>query len=499
MSLKRKSIYTGLTKLFNIGLSFVVQFVITPFILGSLGKELFGVYTIINKMQGYISVVDLRPTAILRYKLASIQTKNDIRSSKEYIGSSLIISAILLPFMVFIGWLLSIGFEHYFKIDNQYISVGKTAIIVLSIFIGIKGFLGFPEAIVRGNNAEYRLFFTEPIRLIVYSLFVYLFIINGYGLLGVISAIIIAGFLDFVLKLILQRKLFPKYKPVVPSNNKVKEFLGKGSWYLLSSLSSQVINTSDIMIIGLTIGAKSVTIYALSKAMLFRVSESFSNVLGGITSSIGHLISDDNAKKLIEVRRKLLRYNIIFGCLIVAFFICFNESFVGLWVDSTNYIGENGNLVLCFCGLFTLMCLANEIFINSLQLFKVKSKILLFTVFIFLISAYFLSKQHGLLGIAISLFVSKFIQWISYEILVQKYFAINVIGVIEDNYKSIILLLLIILFRVYFVNIEVNSWLAFVFQSIIFFVIYTLIVIGLILTKLERNLLFNFLKKRFNA
>ena len=75
MSLQKKSLYTGLTKILGIGLSFIVQFVITPFILGSLGKELFGVYTIINKMQGYVSVVDLRPTAILRFKLAATQTK----------------------------------------------------------------------------------------------------------------------------------------------------------------------------------------------------------------------------------------------------------------------------------------------------------------------------------------------------------------------------------------------------------------------------------------
>ena len=499
LSLKRKSIYTGLVKLFNIGLSFVVQFVITPFILGSLGKELFGVYTIINKMQGYISVVDLRPTAILRFKLAATQTKNDIQSSKEYIGSSLIISVILLPFMVLVGWLLSLGFEHYFKIDEQYIAVGKTAIIVLSIFIGIKGFLGYPEAIVRGNNAEYKLFFVEPLRLITYSLFVYIFIINGYGILGVIAAIIIAGFFDFILKLILQRKLYPRLIPVIPGKNKVKEFVGKGSWYLLSSLSSQVINTFDIMIIGLTIGAKSVTIYALSKAMLFRVSEAFSNVLGGITASIGHLISDENTKKLVEIRHKLIRYNIIFGCLIVAYFICFNSSFISLWVDSSNYIGEYGNLVLCFGSLFTLLCLANEIFINSLELFKIKSRILLVTVFVFLITAYFFSKQYGLIGIAMSLLISKFIQWIGYEVLLQKYFKIKKLKVLKDSYKSIILLISIILLRMYFVRIDIDSWLIFIFQSIIFLIIYSLIVIGLILTISEKNLLYGFLKKRFNA
>ena len=499
MNLKTKSIYTGITKLFNILLSFVVQFLITPFILGSLGKEIFGVYTIINKMQGYISVVDLRPTAILRFKLAATQTKKSIQSSKEYIGSSLIISAILLPIIALVGWFLSLGFEHYFEIDEQYIAVGKTAIIILSIFIGIKGFLGVPEAIIRGNNAEYKLFFIEPLRLIVYTFFVYIFINNGFGILGVIAAIIIATFFDFILKLIIQRRLYPLLKPVLPNKNKVKEFAGKGSWYLVSSLSAQVINTFDIMLIGLLIGVKAVTIYALSKAMLFRISESFSSVLGGITASVGYLISNENTKKLTEIRYKLLRYNFIFGCLIVTYFICFNRSFVGLWVDASNYIGEYGNLVLCFAGFFTLLCLANEIFINSLQLFKVKSRILLVTVFIFLITAYFFSKEYGLLGVAISLLITKFIQWLGYEILLQKHFTINKSHVLKDNYKTIILLISIILLRIYFIRIDIDSWLIFIFQSIIFLIIYSLIVITLILTKSEKNLLYGFIKNRFNA
>ena len=499
MSLQKKSFYTGLTKILGIGLSFIVQFVITPFILGSLGKELFGVYTIINKMQGYVSVVDLRPTAILRFKLAATQTRKNIQSSNEYIGSSLIISVILFPFIILVGYFLSLGFGHYFKIDEQYIAVGKTAIIILSIFIGIKGFLGVPEAIIRGNNAEYKLFFIEPLRLIVYSIFVYVFINNGFGILGIITAIIIAGFFDFILKLVLQRKLYPLLKPVLPDKTKIKEFTGKGSWYLLSSLGSQVINTFDIMIIGVTIGAKAVTIYALSKMMIFRVSESFASVLGAITASIGHLISDQNTKKLIEIRYKLLRYNILFGSLIITYFVWFNSAFVSLWVDSSNYIGESGNILLCFVGMFTLFCLSNEIFINSLQLFKQKSRILLITVFVFLITAYFFSKQYGLPGIAISLLISKAFQWICYERLLQKSILIKGSNVIKSNYKTIILFLLILILRLFVFKLDICTWFEFIIQSLMFFALYTLLLFLLILNQTDRKIIYNFFKTKFNA
>ena len=95
--------------------------------------------------------------------------------------------------------------------------------------------------------------------------------------------------------------------------------------------------------------------------------------------------------------------------------------------------------------------------------------------------------------------ISKFIQWIGYEVLLQKYFKIKKLKVLKDSYKSIILLISIILLRMYFVRIDIDSWLIFIFQSIIFLIIYSLIVIGLILTISEKNLLYGFLKKRFNA
>ncbi len=493
LTLRKKSIYTALTKILNIGLSFFVQFFITPLILGGLGKELFGVYTIINKMQGYLSVVDLRPTAILRFKLATLQSKKELNTSREYIGASLIITAFLLPFMVLLGWLLSIGFEHFFKIDEQYVSVGKTAIIILSIFISLKGFLGLPEAIIRGNNAEYKLFYIEPLRLLLYSVLVYLFIENGYGILGVIAAIILASLLDFGLKLILQIRLFPKYKPLYPKRDKINEFFGKGSWYLVSSFSSQILNTFDIIIIGITIGAQAVTVYALSKAMLFRVSESVSAVLGGMTASIGHLIGLKDTNKLIELRYKLLRYNLILGSMIASYFVYFNNVFIGLWVDSSNFIGEYANLILSLSALFTLLCLVDEIFINSLQLFKNKSKILLISVTVFLSVSYFFTTEYGLLGIALSLLIAKIVQWFYYEKLLQKHFHIKKLLFIKSNFKTIILLVVLVITKFTFINLVITSWWLFLLASTLYVALYSLIVFVLIFTNSEKQLVYKFI------
>ena len=195
----------------------------------------------------------------------------------------------------------------------------------------------------------------------------------------------------------------------------------------------------------------------------------------------------------------MLRYNILFGSLIITYFVWFNSAFVSLWVDSSNYIGESGNVLLCFVGMFTILCLSNEIFINSLQLFKQKSRILLITVFVFLSTGFFFSKQYGLTGIAISLLISKLFQWICYEILLQKSVLIKGSNVITRNYKTTILFLFILILRLFVFKLNIYTWFEYLIQSLMFFVLYALLVFLFILNQTEKKFIYHFFKTKFNA
>lgn len=475
MSLKRKSIYTSLTKALNLVLNFTLQLIITPIILMGLGTQQFGIYTLINKMQGYLAMVDLRPSAILRYKLATLQKSDDFKSKKEYVGSAIFLSFIILPIMILLGWLLSLGFQDFFNISDADANVAAYAIIVISIFMGIKSFLGIPEAIIRGNNLEYKTFFVDPIRMVSYGILVYVFLYYGFGLMGVISAIIIAAMIDFIFRLIFQIYYLPGYAPHKPTKPKVKEFLGSGSWYMGSSFSLQVLNSFDVIMIGAMFGMEKVTIYALSKAILFRISESISAITGGITSSIGELIGTNRVDELINIRELLFRVNMIIGFIIMAYFIIFNSYFISLWVGEKNFVGENINLIFCITSFLVMVSLADEIFINSLQNFKVKTKIMVITVIIALSLSYLLSFYLGMLSIPLGLMIAKLYQWFSYQSILNKKFTMSFRNQITNNIKVFILLILAILIKYAYPDITIKTWISFITYSILFIFIFMIV------------------------
>ena len=84
--IKKKSIYTACSRALTMVISILSQFILTPIVLSFLGPTLYGVYTLVNKTNNYLSLVDIRPTAILRLKLAHEQSTGDLLNKRKYIG-----------------------------------------------------------------------------------------------------------------------------------------------------------------------------------------------------------------------------------------------------------------------------------------------------------------------------------------------------------------------------------------------------------------------------
>lgn len=495
MSLVKKSVLTGLVKAVNIILSFIVQFLLTPFILAMLGKELFGVYSIVNKMQGYISMVDLRPTAILRYKLSALQNSRDVSLKNEYVSASFLTSLMLLPCMVLLGWVLGEVFENYFIVNQRYVEEGRIAIVLLSVFIAVKGILGIPEAIIRGNNAEYKIFYIEPLRLIIYSIILVVVLKFNTGLIGVVFTVIVTGIMDFGFKYFYAKRNFKAYKLSFQGKSKMKEFIGKGSFYMLSSFASQLLNSFDIIILGSFIGVKLVATYSLSKSMMFRVFESISSVLGGMTASVGQLIGDGDVDKLKDLRRQLWRYNLIIGIGLFLYFLYFNDSFVGLWVGKENYIGYYVNQLLVFTAFLSFLILVDEIFINSYEEFKKKSIIVIVSSSIFVLVSIVFIKTYSVYAVVIGLLIAKSIQIVGYEIVLQKKIKLSSKLFLKDNFKILIVLLTFVFINSIRGNFIVDNWWRYLGLSFLFGLGYLSIVILFVLNNNEKLKFFSLIKR----
>lgn len=466
--IKKKSIYTACSRALTMVISILSQFILTPIVLSFLGPTLYGVYTLVNKTNNYLSLVDIRPTAILRLKLAHEQSTGDLLNKRKYIGASVIISLIFTPIFILAGCILAYFFPVWFHIETENVAVSRCAIILLSIFLAINGFLGIPEAILRGNNLEYKGFFIEPIRLLMVAGFTVLFLYCKWGLLSVIFAMFISAIFAYISRQMLRVKYLKEYNIAIPTSKHVREFFNKGGWYMISSFLMQTINNFDVILIGILLNPESVTLFAITKAIVFRVVESIETLVSSTTSGIGEIVGTNDTDRLHAVRIHLFKIVIPIALFVTCYFFVFNGTFIGLWTGNEVYGGDVVNTIICISAFFLMLTSTEEIFVVSYLDFKKKALCLLVAAIAAIIISVSLSTTLGLIGNAVGILVGRFTLFIMYNYMNNK--RIHYVLTFDFLFiiKCIVVIAITCIFYFVFKSLSDNSIISFFIGSFIF-------------------------------
>ena len=200
-----------------------------------------------------------------------------------------------------------------------------------------------------------------------------LFLWFGWGLLGVIFSMFIASAISYILRKKLQKKYLPEYSSRKPTVTHIRLFFHKGSWYLLSSFLTQLISNFDVLIIGFMLGPKYVTLFAITKAIIFRLAEAATTLVTSASSGIGEIVGSKDMLKLAYIRKELLLVVLPASLFIAAYFIIFNGYFIALWTGPEVYAGFYTNLIICISAIFLMLTSTEEIFILSFLDFKRKT------------------------------------------------------------------------------------------------------------------------------
>ena len=149
----------------NIGSSWIVSlvtigvmYVLTPFVIHTLGVEVYGVWTVITSLTGFLTLLMLGvPMASVRY-FAQHVASDDRQKLNETIGSCAAIYLALGLVALLVGAALFAFFVHAYKLPagaraESYLAYGVTTIYVAAGFVGLlpEGILAAHDDFVRRN------------------------------------------------------------------------------------------------------------------------------------------------------------------------------------------------------------------------------------------------------------------------------------------------------------------------------------------------------------
>ena len=243
----------------------VIAFVLSPFLVHTLGDTKYGIWSIMSALTGYMALLDLGVSSAIARYVSRFKALNDYKSLNKVIASGLAIMIAVGSLLVFVSPLLASAVLRMFGFDDSLADTVHTLILVGSLDICIFVITG---VLVGSMYGFQRFEVVNAVKLsvaLLKAVLFYLALSNGYGLvaMGVISLLgnVIAG----ICILLALRRIEPKVQIDLRETERktVASIFQFSKFTFLSMVAMQLVYYSDAFVIGYFMSAAAITYYTI--------------------------------------------------------------------------------------------------------------------------------------------------------------------------------------------------------------------------------------------
>ena len=303
---------------FSIIVSTLVQLLYTPFLISKLGQAEYGLFSLINSVIGYLTVLDLGfGNAIIVYT-AKYRAQKKYEEEKKLHGMFKIIFSIIGVIAAIIGLILFLNVNNLFgkTMTANELEEAKIMMLILSFNL----FITFQFSIYSSIITAYEKFSFQKIMSIVNTLLKPLFmiplLIMGFKAIAMTLVLTLVNIIILVSNyLFCRNKLNIKIKFSGFDKCLFKTILGYSIWIFLSVIVDRINWSVDQFVLGSVAGTVAVSIYSTAST----INQLFINLSTAINSVLLPKVSkmvaknannDEITKEFIKIGR--IQYYIIF-------------------------------------------------------------------------------------------------------------------------------------------------------------------------------------------
>lgn len=405
----RVTTINALTNYFRFFLTIIISFWLIPFIIRSLGQDLYGLWSLTFSIIGFFSLLDFGfGLGVVKWTGESrINGKLDYRNSMlstvlfVYIILALAGMTILIIFSFFYGKL--------FSIPEELIPVAVTILIILgvrSLLIQIP--MSLFKGVLFGEQRIYLINIIQILSNVVYAVSAYFALTGGLGVVGLASVNCLAFFAENVLYLIFAfrktEKLSLSLKKVKRSF--IKEALSFSIYSFITTVAGLVLFQTDTLIVQLTLNLELVGVYAVALKIneySFLLSKQLVNVLTPLISELKENKEDDSIRYLLL---DISKYVAATGALITLTIYVFSKELLYFWVGEAFLQANVPLLILMTSFLLTIPELIASSVLTMTGEHTFTAKISVISIFVNLGASLILVRFFKLTGIALGTLIS---------------------------------------------------------------------------------------------
>ena len=396
-----------------------VGLVIVPIMLSGLGRTLFGVWEMLNKLVGYLAAADGRPTQALRLVVAHGRTTADAETQRRQVGGAVVVWLLFLPLFATVGGTVIWLAPHITRVPEELHSTVRAACGLLVGVLVFGTLAAIPESVLRGMNLGYRRMGLQAGLSICGGIFTAAAVYAGLGLVGVAAAQVALGVLTGACFWLLVRKYVAWFGVSRPRWPEVHALFGMSLWLAAGDLIAKLLLASDVLILGMVVSAAAVTSYVLTGyAARLAVNLHVLSTDGAMPGLAG-VIGKGEYDRAASIRGELLALTWIFATVAGATILMWNRSFLNLWVGLENYAGFWPNLLIVVIALQTSFIRADAYILDAALRPRSRVQVGACSAAVTLVCAFGLTRSHGVIGLCLGVLAGRGIQTVAYPWLVR--------------------------------------------------------------------------------
>lgn len=472
----------------------------TPWMVNTIGKNQYGLYTLANSLI-MLFLVDFGLSSATGRYLSKYNAQGDRESAERFLGAIyklyLIIDAVIFTVLTVLFFFLN---QIYAKLTPQELEQFKVVYVIAALF----SVTNFPFVTFNGILTAYEKFIPLKMADLLYRVFnigfTVIALLLGYGLYALVTVHAVVGLLTVLAKFIIIKKTVPlRVNFRAKEKGMYKEIFSFSIWVTVSALALRLVFNITPSVLGITVGAGSIAVFGIVSTIegyTYNITTAINGMFMPRISKL--LVRDQDEEKLNQLFLLVGKYQFVINGLIVAGLAVVGEQFVTLWMGEGFREAYLGILLVVVPGLFyNSLQIANTTMVVMNKV-KMTAFVNVLTGVVNVALSFPLSKLLGVIGACLSICIAYFVRDIALNILYHKVLPLNIPKFIGQCYLRMLVPLALTVAIGLGMNylISGSGWILFLLKAGFVAVVYFVLTLLLGLDRQERAKMVGMIKRK---
>lgn len=359
----------------NTGVTALLGLAVNPLLLSGLGEIAFGAWKAIQRLLDFGTAGDGGAGQSLKWVVAHRSETTDDEKKRRDVGAALRIALLWAPGVLAASALIVVLLPVLIAgVPDTEMTGLYWAGLILAVNVTLTGIVKLPDAVLVGTNQGFRSTYVTTVALIATNGSMVLAAMSGMGTSGLAMCVLAGTIINGALTLLVARRFVTWWGVRRPTRADIRSVIGLSGWTMVWGISSRVLLATEIILLGALAGASVVAAYTFTSYVLQFALTICLMTTSALMPKLGALLgaNEMSAARTLALEARELTIAVATGAACMT--ILLNHSFVSLWVDSSQFLGQSVNILMAIA-LVQLALIRADGQINDAGL-NVRSKVL---------------------------------------------------------------------------------------------------------------------------